>query len=108
MTNMTAARIEQFALILRELSQEIEPKLHLVSPSAREEWKAFQRTWPSDGQLRHGAKGLTEGQLEALMAKARRFTDIVRGMALTHASEPRQRSLDEGAAISRPPFEADS
>jgi hypothetical protein len=87
MRNVTAARIEQFALTLRELSQEIEPKLHLVSPSAREEWKAFRRTWPSAGQLRPRDDGLTEGELEALMAKARRFSDIVRGMALTVRSK---------------------
>ena len=73
-------RIERLVLALQAMSDEIEPKLHLVSHEARDEWRAVQGHWLSDGQVRRGAIGLTEGQLEALEAKVRRFRDIVESL----------------------------
>jgi hypothetical protein len=76
-------KTERLVLALRRMSEEIEPKLHLVSHEALDEWRSVQGKWPSDGQLRDGAIGLTEGQLEAIEAKVRRFRDIVRALAST-------------------------
>lgn len=73
-------RTERLVLALQGMSDEIEPKLHLVSHEARDEWRSVQGKWVSDGQLRGSAAGLTEGQLEAIEAKVRRFRDIVRGL----------------------------
>lgn len=74
-------KMECLVLALRRLSSEIEPGLHLVSQAARDEWESVQGSWPSDGLLRDGTTGLTEGQLEAIEAKVRRFRDIVHGLA---------------------------
>jgi hypothetical protein len=73
-------RTEGLVLTLQRMSDEIEPKLHLVSHEARAEWRSVQVNWLADGQLHAGANGLTESQLEALEAKVRRFRDIVRGL----------------------------
>jgi hypothetical protein len=75
-------RTDRLVLALQGMSDEIEPKLHLVSHEARDEWRSVQGTWLSDSQLRRGGVGLTEGQLEAIEAKVRRFRDIVRGLPL--------------------------
>jgi hypothetical protein len=77
---MTTTRTERLVLALQGMSDEIEPKLHLVSHEALDEWRSVQGKWLSDGQRRGDAIGLTEGQLEALEAKVRRFRDIVRGL----------------------------
>ncbi len=97
MTNNVTARIERLVLALREMSQEIEPELHVVSGVTRHEWRALQGTWPSDGQLRAGTSGLTEEQLEAIVAKTRRFRDIVHGRA---SSLPQPRLRDGDSFIS--------
>jgi hypothetical protein len=107
MTHMTA-RVERFVRTLKELSQAVEPKLHLISPTARHEWRAFQGAWLADGELRQGATELTEDQLEALMVKARRFTDIVHGLAPNGDSAPPERALDDETAVSGPLFVIES
>jgi hypothetical protein len=96
MTNSVMARIERLVLALREMSEEIEPELRVISPVARQEWRALQGTWPSDSQLREGTPGLTEEQLETLVAKTRRFKSIVHGLA---ASFPRLRLRDDESPI---------
>jgi hypothetical protein len=73
-------RTERLVLALQGMSDEIEPKLHLVSHEARDEWRSVRGKWLSDGQLHAGAIGLTEGQLEVIEAKVRRFRDIVQGL----------------------------
>jgi hypothetical protein len=88
MTNGVAARMERLVLTLREMSQEIEPELHVVSQMARDEWRSLQGTWPSERQLREGTKGFTEEQLEAILVKAQRFKDIVHGLASREAGGP--------------------
>jgi hypothetical protein len=68
---------ERLFLALRTLSAEIEPKLYLVSHEAKDEWRAVKGKWSSDGELREGAAVLTEGDLQAIETKVRRFRDIV-------------------------------
>ena len=97
MTNGVMARVERLVLPLREMSQEIEPDLHVVTHVTRHEWRALQATWPSDSQLREGTTELTEEQLEAIVAKTRRFKDIVHGLA---SSLPRLRLRDDESPIS--------
>jgi hypothetical protein len=63
---------------LRNMGEEIEPELHLVSVDARREWNALQASWPSDSELREGAIALSEERLTTIEAKARRFRDIIR------------------------------
>jgi len=94
MTIDVTARMERLVLTLREMSQEIEPELHVVSQMARDEWRSLQSTWPSESQLRAGTTGLTEEQLTAIAAKARRFKDIVHGLASSTASTMQLRALD--------------
>jgi hypothetical protein len=79
--------MERLVLTLREMSQEIEPQLHVISQMARDEWRSLQGTWPSDRQLREGATGLTEERLETIVAKARRFKEIVHALALLRPSQ---------------------
>ena len=94
MTNGVAARMERLVLTLRKMSQEIEPELHVVSQMARDEWRSLQGTWPSESQLREGTTGFTEEQLEAIAVKARRFKDIVHGLASSHPSAMEAHVLD--------------
>jgi hypothetical protein len=101
MTIGVTARMERLVLTLREMSQEIEPELHVVSQMARDEWRSLQGTWPSESQLREGTMELTEEQLEAIAAKARRFKDIVHGLASSHPSEPQLHSLDASEPATR-------
>ncbi len=90
MSNFVAVRMERLVLTLRELSQEIEPELHVISQMARDEWRSLQGTWPSDRELREGATGLTEERLETIVAKARRFTEIVHALASRDRRSPPQ------------------
>lgn len=87
MSNSVSVRMERLMLTLREMSQEIEPELHAISQMARDEWRSLQSTLPSDGQLRDGATGLTEERLETIVAKARRFKEIVHALASRRPSE---------------------
>jgi hypothetical protein len=104
---MTAA-MESLVRGLRRLSEEIEPKLHLVSQAARSEWNALQNSWPSDDELREGATVFTEHELKASESKVRRFSDILHGFE--HGFEPKVserpalRPLDDGGDSNpRPP-----
>jgi hypothetical protein len=81
------ARMERLVLALREMSQEIEPELHVVSQLARDEWRSLQGTWPSESQLREGTTRFTEEELETIAAKAQRFRDIVHGLASGHLAD---------------------
>ena len=81
MTSGVTARMEWLVLALREISREVEPELHVVSGVAQHEWRCLQDLWLSDSRLRAGTTALTEEQLEANLAKARRFKDIVHNLA---------------------------
>jgi hypothetical protein len=94
MTNDVTARMERLVLTLREMSQEIEPELHVVSQMARDEWRSLQGTWLSERHLREGTTGLTAEELEAIATKARRFKDIVHGLASSRLSDTQAGSLD--------------
>jgi hypothetical protein len=97
MRNRVTARIERLVRALRMMSDEIEPELHLVSQAARDEWRSLQCTWPSDSELREGAIGLTEDQVEAISAKVRRFRTIVHSLAPTLSALRPVRSIDDEA-----------
>jgi hypothetical protein len=73
--------VDGLILTLTEMSQEIESDLHVVTHVARHEWRSLQSTWSCDGHLRKEATRLTEAQLQAIVAKVRRFKDIVHGLA---------------------------
>jgi hypothetical protein len=105
MTNGVTATMERLVSTLREVSEEIEPELHAVSQMARDEWRSLQGTWLSEGQLREGTTGVTEEQLEAIAAKARRFKDIVHDLASSRPSDVQPHSLDP---ISEPPLATDT
>jgi hypothetical protein len=108
------AKVERLVRSLRAISHEIEPQLQLVSEAARDEWRVLQGTWPSDEELREGTSALTEGELEAIEVKVRRFRKIVQSSGATDAlgtTEPRRppvrarrvpspRSAQRGAARS--------
>jgi hypothetical protein len=101
MPNDAMVRMQRLVLVLREMCQQIEPELHVVSGLARSEWRYLQAMWPSDSQLREGTAELNEEQLEEIVAKARRFTDIVHGLASNLRADMRLGSLDP---ISEPAF----
>jgi hypothetical protein len=79
------ANVERLVRALRAISHEIEPQLQLVSEAARDEWRVLQGTWPSDEELREGTSALTEGELEAIEVKVRRFRQIVQSSGATVA-----------------------
>jgi hypothetical protein len=83
MTNDVRVKMKGLILSLEEMSQEIESELHVVSHVARHEWRSFQSNWSPESQLREATTRLTEAQLEAVVAKVRRFKDIVHGLAST-------------------------
>jgi plasmid maintenance system antidote protein VapI len=93
--HVVTARVERLVCALRAISQEIAPHIHLVSQAARDEWTAVQAAWPSDEDLRKGTTALTEGELEDVAIKVRRFRGIVQGMGAAMAliqSAPRRMS----------------
>jgi hypothetical protein len=94
-----SANIEGLVHALRALSHEIEPQIQLVSQAARDEWRALQAVWPSDEELREGTTALTEGELQAIEVKVRRFREIVKSLASARgnaSSEGSQRFAARG------------
>jgi hypothetical protein len=67
---------EELARTLARIGEEVEPALHLVSQAARDEWRALQNRWQPDGGGEE-LVSLTEEEIQAVEAKARRFRDIV-------------------------------
>jgi hypothetical protein len=90
MTNDVKVKMKGLILSLEEMSQEIEAELHVVSHVARHEWRSLQSTWSPESQLLAATTKLTEAQLEATVAKVRRFKDIVHGLA-SPKEEPNDR-----------------
>lgn len=93
MRHTVTAKMERLVRALRAISHEIEPQVQLVSQAARDEWNALQAVWPSDDELRQGTTALTEGELEAIEVKVRRFQEIVQSLGSTVAlrtTQPRR------------------
>jgi hypothetical protein len=87
---------EGLARTLARIGEEIEPELYLVSQAARDEWRTLQNRWRPDGAGEKGEPGLTDEEIEALEAKARRFRDIVHALA-PKATRDQTRPLKDGA-----------
>jgi hypothetical protein len=73
---------------LRALAQEIDARLlpH-ASAAAQAEWFALRSAWPDDGDVRRGARDISEVELGWVVGKVRRFRQILRGLA-GERSEP--------------------
>jgi hypothetical protein len=69
-----------FALLgeLRRLAAQVQPYLGFATPAACQEWEALQALWPSEEELRVGPTTLSDGDLECMVAKVRRFGEILR------------------------------
>jgi hypothetical protein len=85
MRHAVTTKVEGLVRALRAMSDEIEPQVRFVSKAARDEWSALQAAWPSDEDLREGTTVLTEGELEAIEVKVRRFRQIVQSLGPTVA-----------------------
>jgi hypothetical protein len=96
MRHTATAKMKGLVRTLRAISQEIEPQVQLISQAARDEWSAVQAVWPSDEELREGTTALTEGELDAIEVKVRRFRGIVQSLGSTPAlrtGEPRRAAV---------------
>ena len=74
-------RTSELMRALLKLAAEIEDDLHLVSEAARDEWKDFRSSWPSDDELRQGLMRVSDAELEWTTAKVLRLRDIIRASA---------------------------
>jgi hypothetical protein len=80
---------------LNTLVSEIVPHLQHASPAACAEWDRLRARWPSEEHLGQGTVGLSEDDLEATLAKVRRFREILGGLAQITPRAVRRASGDE-------------
>jgi hypothetical protein len=66
---------------LRLLSALVEPYLRFASPAACREWMMLQALWPSDDDLHAGTTPLSDSDLQSMLAKVRRFMEILCSLA---------------------------
>jgi hypothetical protein len=77
----TTARTESLVQKLGELACEVDDSLlQAASVDARSEWNVLCETWPSAGEVRAGVIGLSDDDLDAMIAKVFRFKAILTGL----------------------------
>jgi hypothetical protein len=71
------AETESLVQRLGEIAREIDDSLlQAASVDARSEWNVLSETWPSAGDLRSGVVGMSDDELDAMIAKVIRFKSI--------------------------------
>lgn len=63
-----------------------------ATSSAREEWQALRRRWPSAAQLAAGVVDVSDEELEIMIGKVRRFRTILEAFR-RHGLDTRARQL---------------
>jgi hypothetical protein len=77
----TTARTESLVEKLGELASEIDDSLlQAASVDARSEWNVLCEPWPSAGDVCAGVIGLSDDELDAMIAKVFRFKSILARM----------------------------
>jgi hypothetical protein len=71
------ARTTRILSELDRLSECVVRALHLASTAAREEWAIFRLRWPSEIERRQGTIALSDGELEMMELRLRRFLEIL-------------------------------
>ena len=78
----TTARTEPLIRDLIELAREIDHSLlDAASEEARAEWSALCEKWPTIAEVRSGSVGLSDDELEGMLAKVVRFKAILYALA---------------------------
>lgn len=74
----TTARTASLVQKLGELAREVDDSLlQAASVAARSEWNVLCETWPSACDVRAGVIGLSDDELDAMIAKVFRFKSIL-------------------------------
>jgi hypothetical protein len=69
-------RTREAVRLLNDLATELKPHLGQASRAAQIEWDRLSATWPSEEHLGQGAVHLSEDDLDATVARVRRFRQI--------------------------------
>jgi hypothetical protein len=83
---------------LGHIGQRVRPRLERASPAAREEWATLLASIPSDEDVAMGVIGLSRETLVQMMAKARRFEQILRDVTRADAAAFQQASANLSAS----------
>jgi hypothetical protein len=96
-TARSARLIRELLALARELDEAV---LARASVLARAEWTELLLRLPTDADLSHGVVALAEDELGWLLAKAIRFSEILRGSGAAPRLVPPVPALDAAPALS--------
>jgi hypothetical protein len=82
MRHKVTSRTRQLVADMHRAAELVVPCLGRASAAARDEWALQRAAWPSDDDLRQGTTDFGDEDLEALLAKVRRFAEILSGHAV--------------------------
>ena len=77
MSHKVTPRTEQTLVDLRRMAALLRPDLGLASTAARLEWLSLQARWPSPAEIAAGTVALSQDELDQMLAKVRRFAEIL-------------------------------
>lgn len=82
MMHKATAQTENLVSELGALARQIDAgPISSASDAARDEWVALRGQWPSPHEVRAGAIALSDAELALMVAKVRRFKEILQTLA---------------------------
>jgi len=88
MRHKVTPRTERAVGDLRQMAAALRSDLNLASSAARLEWWALQAQWPSAAEIAGGTVAMSEDELDQMLAKVRRFAEILAALRRSRRDRP--------------------